>query len=30
VYPNRLAELLRTLLDAGPPAGPVTLDPEIV
>ncbi|MFF5479524.1 NUDIX hydrolase [Streptomyces sp. NPDC012935] len=30
VYPTRLAELLRTLLDEGPPAGPVTLDPEIV
>ncbi len=25
VYPTRLAELLRTLLDEGPPAGPVTL-----
>ncbi|MER6383293.1 NUDIX hydrolase [Streptomyces sp. NPDC001250] len=30
VYPTRLAELLRTLLDEGPPAGPVTLDAEIV
>jgi 8-oxo-dGTP pyrophosphatase MutT (NUDIX family) len=30
VYPTRLAELLRTLLDDGPPAGPVTLDTEIV
>ncbi|MEV7793718.1 NUDIX hydrolase [Streptomyces sp. NPDC087512] len=30
VYPTRLAELLRTLLDEGPPAGPVTLDTEIV
>ncbi|MFF4504056.1 NUDIX hydrolase [Streptomyces sp. NPDC001401] len=30
VYPTRLAELLRRLLDEGPPAGPVTLDPEIV
>ncbi|WP_327318134.1 NUDIX hydrolase [Streptomyces sp. NBC_01235] len=30
VYPTRLAELLRTLLDDGPPAGPVTLDAEIV
>ncbi|MFF7357977.1 NUDIX hydrolase [Streptomyces filipinensis] len=30
VYPTRLAELLRTLLDEGPPDSPVTLDPEIV
>lgn len=30
VYPTRLAELLLTLLDEGPPASPVTLDPEIV
>jgi 8-oxo-dGTP pyrophosphatase MutT (NUDIX family) len=30
VYPTRLAELLRTLLDEGPPAAPVTLDTEIV
>ncbi|MER5544676.1 NUDIX hydrolase [Streptomyces sp. CG4] len=30
VYPTRLAGLLRTLLDEGPPAGPVTLDAEIV
>ena len=30
VYPTRLAELLRRLLDEGPPAGPVILDPEIV
>ena len=30
VYPTRLAELLCRLLDEGPPAGPVTLDPEIV
>ncbi|MFF0224598.1 NUDIX hydrolase [Streptomyces sp. NPDC004629] len=30
VYPTRLAELLRTLLDEGPPAGPITLDAEIV
>lgn len=30
VYPTRLAELLRRLLDEGPPAGPVTLDAEIV
>jgi hypothetical protein len=30
VYPTRLAELPRTLLDEGPPAGPVTLDREIV
>jgi 8-oxo-dGTP pyrophosphatase MutT (NUDIX family) len=30
VYPNRLAELLRTLLDDGPPATPVQLAPEIV
>ncbi|WAX77702.1 NUDIX hydrolase [Streptomyces sp. KMM 9044] len=30
VYPTRLAELLRTLLDEGPPAGPVTLDTETV
>ncbi|MET8449187.1 NUDIX hydrolase [Streptomyces sp. NPDC005209] len=30
VYPTRLAELLRRLLDEGPPAKPVTLDTEIV
>jgi 8-oxo-dGTP pyrophosphatase MutT (NUDIX family) len=30
VYPTRLAELLRTLLDEGPPSVPVVLDPEIV
>ena len=30
VYPTRLAELLRRLLDEGPPALPVTLDTEIV
>ncbi|MEU6257575.1 NUDIX hydrolase [Streptomyces sp. NPDC047043] len=30
VYPTRLAGLLRRLLDEGPPAGPVTLDTEIV
>ncbi|WP_436845098.1 NUDIX hydrolase [Streptomyces cinerochromogenes] len=30
VYPTRLAELLRTLLVEGPPAGPMTLDTEIV
>ncbi|MFF6784515.1 NUDIX domain-containing protein [Streptomyces sp. NPDC012510] len=30
VYPTRLAELLRTLLDEGPPATPVVLDTEIV
>ncbi|MCW5254424.1 NUDIX hydrolase [Streptomyces sp. SHP 1-2] len=30
VYPTRLAGLLRTLLDEGPPAGPLTLDTEIV
>ncbi|MFB8777258.1 NUDIX hydrolase [Streptomyces broussonetiae] len=30
VYPTRLAELLRRLLDEGPPAGPQTLDTEIV
>ncbi|MFF0596553.1 NUDIX hydrolase [Streptomyces antibioticus] len=30
VYPTRLAELLRRLLDDGPPARPVTLDAEIV
>jgi 8-oxo-dGTP pyrophosphatase MutT (NUDIX family) len=30
VYPTRLAELLSTLLDEGPPAGPVVLDTEIV
>ncbi|WP_299533499.1 NUDIX hydrolase [uncultured Streptomyces sp.] len=29
VYPTRLAELLRTLLDEGPPAAPRDLDPEI-
>ncbi|GHF83405.1 hypothetical protein GCM10017667_09300 [Streptomyces filamentosus] len=30
VYPIRLAELLRTLLDEGPPSTPVVLAPEIV
>ncbi|MEV3993396.1 NUDIX hydrolase [Streptomyces sp. NPDC049837] len=30
VYPTRLAELLRTLLDEGPPSTPVVLAPEIV
>ncbi|WP_030195167.1 NUDIX hydrolase [Streptomyces sp. NRRL S-87] len=30
VYPTRLAELLRTLLDEGPPDAPVVLAPEIV
>ncbi|MER5256774.1 MULTISPECIES: NUDIX hydrolase [unclassified Streptomyces] len=30
VYPTRLAELLRRLLDEGPPSRPVTLDTEIV
>jgi 8-oxo-dGTP pyrophosphatase MutT (NUDIX family) len=30
VYPKRLAELLRTLLDEGPPARPAILDTEIV
>lgn len=30
VYPTRLAELLRTLLDDGPPGAPVVLAPEIV
>ncbi len=30
VYPARLAGLLRTLLDDGPPATPVVLAPEIV
>jgi 8-oxo-dGTP pyrophosphatase MutT (NUDIX family) len=30
VYPKKLAGLLRRLLDEGPPAGPVTLDTEIV
>ncbi|MEU0394476.1 NUDIX hydrolase [Streptomyces sp. NPDC006208] len=30
VYPTRLAELLRTLLDEGPPSTPVILAPEIV
>ncbi|MFF9343560.1 NUDIX hydrolase [Streptomyces sp. NPDC014773] len=30
VYPIRLAELLRTLLDEGPPTAPVVLAPEIV
>ncbi|MEU8776432.1 NUDIX hydrolase [Streptomyces sp. NPDC048606] len=30
VYPTRLAELLRTLLDDGPPGVPVVLAPEIV
>ncbi|MFJ3905871.1 NUDIX hydrolase [Streptomyces sp. NPDC090025] len=30
VYPNRLAELLHTLLDEGPPSTPLDLAPEIV
>ena len=30
VYPTRLAELFRTLLDEGPPGAPVILAPEIV
>ncbi|MFC9247044.1 NUDIX hydrolase [Streptomyces sp. NPDC057136] len=30
VYPTRLAELLRTLLDEGPPRHPLVLAPEIV
>ncbi|MEW2248752.1 MULTISPECIES: NUDIX hydrolase [unclassified Streptomyces] len=30
VYPTRLAELLRTLLEEGPPGRPVTLETEIV
>ncbi|WP_328906105.1 NUDIX hydrolase [Streptomyces sp. NBC_00234] len=30
VYPTRLGELLRTLLDEGPPRDPLVLDPEIV
>ncbi|MER7520232.1 NUDIX hydrolase [Streptomyces sp. NPDC126499] len=30
VYPNRLAELLQTLLDEGPPSVPLVLAPEIV
>jgi 8-oxo-dGTP pyrophosphatase MutT (NUDIX family) len=30
VYPTRLAGLLQTLLDEGPPAAPVVLAPEIV
>ncbi|MEU8760933.1 NUDIX hydrolase [Streptomyces sp. NPDC048659] len=30
VYPDRLAELLRTLLDEGPPSAPLDLAPEIV
>ncbi|MCB5169869.1 NUDIX hydrolase [Streptomyces bambusae] len=30
VYPTRLAGLLRTLLDEGPPDAPVVLAPEIV
>ncbi|MEV6652836.1 NUDIX hydrolase [Streptomyces sp. NPDC051219] len=30
VYPTRLAELLRRLLDEGPPGEPVVLGPEIV
>jgi hypothetical protein len=30
VYPTRLAELLRTLFDEGPPSAPVVLAPEIV
>lgn len=30
VYPTRLAELLRTLLEEGPPDSPVVLAPEIV
>jgi hypothetical protein len=28
VYPTRLAELLRTLLDEGPPSAPVVLETE--
>lgn len=30
VYPTRLGELLRTLLDEGPPRDPLVLAPEIV
>lgn len=30
VYPTKLAGLLRTLLDEGPPSRPMTLDTEIV
>ncbi|MFJ8669176.1 NUDIX hydrolase [Streptomyces sp. NPDC093600] len=30
VYPTRLAELLHTLLDEGPPSAPLDLPPEIV
>lgn len=30
VYPTKLAGLLRTLLDEGPPVAPVVLAPEIV
>lgn len=30
VYPTRLAGLLRTLLDEGPPSVPLVLAPEIV
>lgn len=30
VYPTRLAELLHTLLDEGPPGAPLVLAPEIV
>ncbi|OII70114.1 NUDIX hydrolase [Streptomyces sp. CC77] len=30
VYPTRLADLLRTLLDDGPPRTPLVLSPEIV
>ncbi len=30
VYPTRLAELLNTLLDEGPPGTPVVLAPEVV
>ncbi|MEU8569910.1 NUDIX hydrolase [Streptomyces pathocidini] len=30
VYPTRLAELLRTLLDEGPPGSPVVLATEVV
>ncbi|GAA2226177.1 NUDIX hydrolase [Streptomyces amakusaensis] len=29
VYPTKLAELLRTLLDEGPPSTPVVLAPEV-
>ncbi|MEU6932187.1 NUDIX hydrolase [Streptomyces sp. 2RAF24] len=30
VYPDKLAELLRTLLDEGPPSAPLVLAPQIV